>query len=205
MSWHQAPDAGTLKRRNPGAVEEWFLAHADQVYTFVFYRVGKDPEVAADVVQETFLTALDRIDQYEPDRGAMSVWLMYLARNCIRAANRHRSRMATDDEIWERIDARLVPSYLDLAVDTLPSDALERQETVALVQATLANLPESYRWALVEHYFEQRSLAEMTDHSDMTTSGVKSLLFRARTAFKCAFCAIAEELGSVAKVPGSTP
>jgi RNA polymerase sigma-70 factor (ECF subfamily) len=205
MGGHQTPDPGALKRRDQGAVEEWFLAHADQVYTFAFYRVGNDPEVAADVVQETFLTALDRIDQYEPERGAMSVWLMYLARNCIRAANRHRSRVAADDTIWERIDARLVPSYLDLAVDDLPSDALEKQETVALVQATLANLPESYRWALVEHYFEQRSLAEMTRRCDLTTSGVKSLLFRARAAFKCVFCTIAEELGSVAEAPGRTP
>jgi len=204
MNWNPRREAAALKRREPRATEAWFLAHADQVYSFVFYRVGKDPEVAADVVQETFLAALDRIDQYDPDRGSMTVWLMYLARNSIRSANRHRSRMTTDSEIWERIDAKLVQSSLDLVADPLPLDLLERREAAELVQITLAHLPESHRWALVEHYFKHRSLADMAAQNDMTEGAVKSLLFRARNAFRTAFGVIAGNLGAGAEAVGGT-
>jgi len=204
MEWNARRDAAALRRRDAAATETWFLAHADQVYSFVFYRVGKDPEVAADVVQETFLTALDRIDRFDPERGSMAVWLMYLARNNIRAANRHRSRMETDSGIWERIDARLVASSLDPAADPLPIDLLERREAAELVQMTLAHLQESYRRALVEHYFEQRSLADMAGRNDMTEGAVKSLLFRARNAFRAAFGVIAGELGAGVEASGGT-
>lgn len=204
MNWKQHADVGALQRREPAAVESWFLAHADQIYTFAYYRVGKDPEIAADVVQDTFVTAIDRIDRYEPDRGAMSVWLMYLARNCIRSANRYRSRVAFDEGLWERIDARLVATSLDLEADELPPEALEGRETAELVQMTLAHLPKSYRWALVEHYVNQRSLADMTSRREMTESAAKSLLHRARGAFRAAFRAIAEESDAGAPAPGRT-
>ena len=204
MNSDDQTDVGALQRREPAAVESWFLAHADQIYTFAYYRVDKDPEVAADVVQDTFITAIDRIDRYDPDRGAMSVWLMYLARNCIRSANRHRSRTTSDEGLWERIDARLVASSLDLEADTLPPDALERRETAEWVQMVLAHLPESYRGALVEHYVKQRSVADMTSRREMTESAAKSLLHRARAAFRAAYCAIAEELDAGTPAPGRT-
>jgi len=44
------------------------------------------PELAEDVTQETFLTALNRIEDFDPDRGAMLPWLPYMARNCARKA-----------------------------------------------------------------------------------------------------------------------
>lgn len=191
-----------MRRREPAAVEAWFLAHADLIYTFVFYRVGRDPEAAADAVQDTFLAALDRIEQYEPERGAMSVWLMYLARNAVRAANRHRSRVATDETVWERIDARLVAGLLDAATDPPALTALERRETAELVQITLAHLPESYRWALVEHYVHRRSLSDMRDGTEMSESALKSLLHRARSAFRTAYTTIADELLAGCPTPG---
>ena len=58
----------------------------------------------------------------------------------------------------------------------------------------LSNLPGSYRSALRQHYFEQRSLREMAATSGSTESAVKSLLHRARLAFKAAFQTIAESL-----------
>ncbi len=204
MEHQLALDVEAIRQRDPRAVEQWFRTHADQLYTFVFYRVGKDSEVAADIVQETFLTALERIDRYDPDRGVMPVWLMYLARNIIRTANRHRRRIAGHQETWDRIDARLASGLLDLADQADPSDTIEREETIELVQMTLAQLPERYRWALVEHYHEGRSLADMANGSETTESALKSVLHRARAAFRTAFAAITAELGAARPVPGRT-
>jgi RNA polymerase sigma-70 factor (ECF subfamily) len=204
MRNHQAIDVAALRRREPHAVEQWFRTHADQVYTFVFFRVGKHPEIAADAVQETFLTALERIDRYDPDRGAMSVWLMYLARNCIRAANRLHQQNAGCQNTWDRIDARLASDLLDLSDQVDPLESLERRETVELVQMTLAQLPERYRWALVEHYHNARSLADLAHESATTESALKSVLHRARAAFRSAFAAITAEIGPARPAPWRT-
>ena len=76
-------DLESLRARQPQVVEEWFRGHADAVYTFAFYRVAKDGELANEVVQESFTTALRRINQYDPDRGPMLAWLNGIARNSI--------------------------------------------------------------------------------------------------------------------------
>jgi RNA polymerase sigma-70 factor (ECF subfamily) len=183
-----------LRRRRPEAVERWFLEHADTVYTFVFYRVGRDPELASEVVQETFLTALRRIDDFDPRRGEMATWLTLLSRNCIRRALRQQGRYRTEGEAWDRIDAGLLSAYRKLESEPLPDEVLESRETSDLVRMALANLPGSYRNALLQHYYERRSLREMASSSGSTESAVKSLLHRARLAFKAAFQTIAESL-----------
>jgi RNA polymerase sigma-70 factor (ECF subfamily) len=187
------------KRKKPRAgqeVERWFLEHADAIYTFVFYRVGKDEELATDVVQETFLSALERIDDYDPKRGPMLPWLTYTARNCIRKALKQRGRLKSLGDRWEVIDRKLLAAYGELASSPLPDEVLEKEETAELVQMALSNLPGNYRRALQEHYCRQRSLHEIARGLGVTEGAVKSLLHRARLAFKAAFETIANSFES---------
>jgi RNA polymerase sigma-70 factor (ECF subfamily) len=181
-----------LRDRDPEAVERWFLEYADAVYTFVFYRVGRNEELATEVVQETFLAALRKIGDFDPDRGEMLPWLTYTARNCIRKALRRRGRQKEIGDRWEEIDRKLLAAYGELASSPLPDEVLEKKETTELVQMALSNLPDSYRRALMQHHCEQRSLEEMAGGCGMSESAIKSLLYRARLAFRAAFQTIAE-------------
>jgi len=185
-------DIRQLRERRPLAVERWFLEHADALYTFIFYRVGRDEELATEVVQETFLAALERIADYDRERGPMLPWLTYTARNCIRKALKERGRLRSLGDRWEVIDRKLLAAYSELATTPLPDEVLEREETAELVQMTLSNLPDNYRNALRQHYCLQRSLREIAGTLGVTEGAVKSLLHRARLAFKAAFETIAE-------------
>jgi RNA polymerase sigma-70 factor (ECF subfamily) len=173
-------------------IESWFLEHADAIYTFVYYRVGRDEELATEVVQETFLSALERIEDYDRERGPMLPWLTYTARNCIRKALRQRGRLQSVGDRWEVIDRKLLAACSELATRPLPDELLEREETAELVQMALSNLPDKYRIALRQHYCLQRPLREIADDLGVTEGAVKSLLHRARLAFKAAFETIAE-------------
>lgn len=198
-------DVRLLRRGAPEAVERWFERYADRLYTFVYYRVGRDPELSAEVTQETFVAALGRIGDYDPDRGAMMAWLTYLARNRIRAALRHRARSAGPGPCGEEIDARLLRAYRRLDSDPLPDEIIERRETAELVRMALSNLPERYREALTRHYCEKESLAEIARAGSTTEGAVKSLLHRARLAFKAAFETMAESLGEAPPARRVTP
>ncbi len=181
-----------LGSRQPQAVEQWFHEYADAVYTFALYRVGKDPDLAEEVVQDTFVTALSRIEEYDQRRGMMLPWLTYFCRNSIRKALRHRKGGDALAEFYGEIDRRLLAAYRRLATDPLPEDVLHGQETKELVQLTLANIPGNYQQVLTQHYLEQRSLKEIAASHSLSEGAIKSLLHRARLAFKTAFVTFAD-------------
>jgi RNA polymerase sigma-70 factor (ECF subfamily) len=196
------PKRRGIRRAGAGdkaAVKDWFLANADGLYTFVYYRVGKDADLAAEVVQETFTVALENIASYDPGRGSEFAWLTCVARNCIRRALRQRRQAASLLSRWEAIDRRLLDAYERLENAPLPEDALERQETRELVQTTLANLPCRYRDVLKSYYYLRLPLKRIAAGAGLSESATKSLLHRARLAFKAAFLTVAE--GYLTAVP----
>src|SRR5690606_38654733 len=122
---------------------------------FVFYRVGRDPVLCEDVVQETLLIALERdaavderVTRFDPERGSLAGWLCGLSRNVIRRQLRTIRRGQQLGETWERIDATLVQVFSSLDTVPLGDEVLAREETRDLVQMTIANLPDDYRDAL---------------------------------------------------------
>jgi len=179
-------DLGQLQNREPHAIQEWFEAHVDCLYTYVFYRVDGDEQTAADVVQDTFLEALAHIDQYDPDRGTMAAWLTTLSRNHINRALKARGRFAAVAH-WRSVDADLLAGFQRLATEQLPLEVLERRETQDLVQMTLASIPGNYRKVLVLHYHRGLSLRDIASRAKKSEGAVKVLLYRARQAFKEAF------------------
>jgi RNA polymerase sigma-70 factor (ECF subfamily) len=187
------PDLDGLRRGRPEAIEGWFETYADSLYAFVFYRVGRDPELAADVVQETFLTALGKIRTYDPERGEMLPWLTFMARNATRKTLRQEARYESR-ELWERIDGRVVEGLRGLDVAPLPDDVLERKETAELVQLALSRLSSGYRQLLEQRYHHQRSVREIARSQGVTSGSVKTRLHRARLAFKTAFESVLQSL-----------
>jgi RNA polymerase sigma-70 factor, ECF subfamily len=183
-------DWTALRQGDARAVERWFRDHADPLYTFVFQRLGRDRDLARDVVQETFLTALQQIDRFDPQRGAMMTWLTYIARNAMRTALRRRGRQA-DFDAWEQLESGLQSSYAELALTPLPQEVLERQETVELVRLTLTSIPGNYRAALLQHHCQQKTLREIGASLGISDKAAKSMLHRARLAFRRAFEAFA--------------
>jgi RNA polymerase sigma-70 factor, ECF subfamily len=184
-------DFRRLRRREPAAVEAWFLEYSDALYAFAFYRVGKDSNLASDVVAETFLEALEGIEAYRPERGSMFSWLSGAARNRIRRALKLKRRHAPGLDAWEAADEAILRTREGLEPPPLPADLLERRETADLVRAALSNLPLRYGRVLDRHYCQRLPLVRIAAEEGLSEGAVKALLHRARLAFKAAFAAIA--------------
>lgn len=183
-----------LRRREKEEVVRWFDSFADPVYGFIFYRVDRDADLAGDVAQETFVTALETIERFDPARGEMFPWLTHIARNCIRKALRQRSRDSALSDFWEDIDHRLPRVLTDLGTSILPEELLEQKETAELVRMALTNLPLRYQIVLRRRYFEELSLHEMAALEGSSEGAMKVLLHRARQAFRAAFETISASL-----------
>ena len=182
---------------NERALTELYEAHVDRLYAFVFYRVGRNAELAEDAVQETFTAALDRIDQFDPERGSLESWLFTLSRNVIRDQLRGHRRSQDFAAMWERIDRSLAQIFESLDRVPLSDEVIALAETRDMVNMTIAHLPDNYRNVLERKYVAGESLAKLARDLDISAEAAKSLLARARRAFRETFATLSKEMAQV--------
>jgi RNA polymerase sigma-70 factor, ECF subfamily len=187
-------DAG---RGQPAAIEQLFDQHADALYAFAFFRVGRDATLAEDIVQETLSLALAKTAEFDASRGSVAAWLINMSRNVIRDHVRQHRRGSQLAATWEKIDLSLSQVFAAMAEQPLPGDVLDRQETRDLVHMAIANLPPQYRTVLLRKYIDDASMTVVAQELGISEDATKSLLARARRAFRDAFFAISNEFAEV--------
>lgn len=194
--FRSGPDAQLRAARagDADAITRFYDAHIDGLYTFIYYRVGRDTALAEDVVQETFALALSRRADYDPARGSVGSWLTVLSRNVIRDHLRAHQRSDDLAAAWERVDATLAQTFAAMAERPLPGEVLERAETRDLVHMAIANLPEQYRTVLARKYVDGDSLEVLAGDLGISVDAAKSLLARARRAFRDTFATLTANL-----------
>lgn len=183
-------DLSAAKGGDAAALGRFYDAHVDGLYAFVFYRVGRDQSLAEDVVQETFTLALSKRADYKLARGSIGTWLTVLSRNIIRDHLRAHKRSDELHATWERIDATLAQTFGAMAERPLPGEVLERAETRDLVHMAIAHLPEQYATALTRKYVDGESLETLAGELGISVDATKSLLARARRAFRDTFATL---------------
>ena len=146
------------------------------LYTYVHWRCGGHTDRADEVVQETWLTAVRRIDSFDPDRGSFLAWLRGIAANVLR----NQQRRAGPVPLRPRDDA------------SPPADVLEARERSAEIARALAELPEHYEAALRAKYLDEQTVEQIAADTHETAKAVESLLTRARQAFRAAYLRTSE-------------
>ena len=175
------------------AAEELVTKHLDGLFEFVHYRAGGDRGLAEDVVQDTFVVALERIGGFD-GHASLHTWLCGIARNKLRAQRRKR-RPRPLEEVLLEADADIDRILADVEREPLPEWALERQETQDLVGATLSSLSPEHRTALVAKYVDGESVRHIADRLGKGEKAAESTLHRARVAFGKVFALLAKRRG----------
>lgn len=186
-------DAELVRRMRLGdeaALEALYGRYGGLVYTLALRIVG-DPELAREVLQDTFLRAWDGREGYDADRGRVPWWLMGIARNRAIDVLRSRSHQARLRE-----DARLT-------ADTRSSEATEPAvtETVALRRAVtdaLRGLSAVQRQAVELAYYGGFTQAEIARELGEPLGTIKS---RTREAME----RLRQALGSFGKGGVASP
>jgi RNA polymerase sigma-70 factor (ECF subfamily) len=188
-----------LRRRilagEAGAAAELLDEHLTPIYQFVHFRVGRDRALVEDVVQETFLCALQSLPSWD-GRSTLRGWLVGIAKNKIHEARRRHAPIALEDVLADA-DAEIDAILADVAREPLPEHVLERRETSELVGAAMSTLPADYQRALIDKYVEGRTTAEIARSSGRSEKAAESLLTRSRTAFARVFELLARRRGGL--------
>ena len=139
----------------------------------VCYRMLGTPTAAEDAAQEAFIRAYQALDRYDPNRS-FATWILSIASNY--SIDQLRKKKVTILSMDSDKHAWLAPP------DPGPSPekvALDKEKN-ALVQAILADLAEIDRAAVILQYWHDYSYEEIAETLDLSSSAVKSRLFRAR-------------------------
>lgn len=178
-------DYSSLRQRLPEAVERWFQDHSEAIYNYVYYRAGRDEFLTEDVVHDTFISALKQMNDFDPKRGSMRIWLLLRARNCLRNYQRRSARDVHVDESIEHGDEPVFQWNLDRS--PLPTEVLEKKEISELIDLTLNALSGRNRRLLLQRYAQGILLIDMARSEGISESAMKSALHRARESFRVAW------------------
>jgi RNA polymerase sigma-70 factor, ECF subfamily len=132
-------------------------------------RLVRDPDDADDVVEDTFYQAWRQASRYEPARGAVSTWIVTIARS--RALDRLRSRRRLREEPLTPV---MVLDELADGSSRDPAAGAEEAERRERVAEALRALPAEQREVLELAYFGGLSQTEIAERTGQPLGTVKT-------------------------------
>jgi RNA polymerase sigma-70 factor (ECF subfamily) len=158
----------------PDDLKRLYERYARALLAF-FQRRVNDPELAVDLMSDTFVLALERREQYRGvDDDQLSGWLWSIAQSVLR---NHERR----GEIAQRNSRRLGSerrSLTDREIERIEELASSRNLRAAVVRS-LDKLPEDQREAVRLRVVEGLSYAEISRRLGLSSSGTRTRVTRA--------------------------
>lgn len=139
----------------------------------VCYRMLGSPTAAEDAAQEAFIRAYQALDRYDPKRS-FATWILSIASNY--SIDQLRKKKVTILSMDSDKSAWLAPPDPGPS----PEKAAINKEKSALVHSLLAEVNETDRAAVILQYWHDYSYDEIAETLNLSSSAVKSRLFRAR-------------------------
>ena len=140
------------------------------LYAYVSRRVGGDVSLAEDLVQDTWMRAIDDW----PSKGIPAEplsWLIRVARNTLISHSRRRRPQLVE------------PALLDL-LESAPSAAAGDPAAAAVVNWGLARLRHAHAELLEDFYFTGKTVRDMARERSLSERAVEGRLRRAREKLK---------------------
>ena len=158
-------------KRDPNAFGELYDRHFQQIYRFVYSRVGEQ-SAAEDVTSEVFMKALRGIGRYQDTGRPFQAWLYQIAVNAI--ADRYRAARPAED----------IDEQRSLAADVDVEAAAARRDELRRIWQLVEHLPGPQRTAMVRKFQEDLKIEDIAIAMGKSPGAVKLLIHRAATKLR---------------------
>jgi len=177
--------------------EDVIAAYGPKVYSLAYRMLGLTAD-AEDVTQDVLMTVVRKLHTFRGE-AALGTWLHRVTVNACLAFRRkraHRQQYQVPDP--------LLADFADTGQHSgpvrrwmePPDEQLEKQETQALIEAAITELPELYRDVYILADVEGLANAEIAEILGLHVPGVKSRLHRARLMMRQALAPHFEEIAT---------
>ena len=151
--------------------------HKERIYRLALKLTG-NREDAEDIVQETFLKAIDKIDKFRME-SSFGTWLYSIALNHFRADAVKDKRMDL-----KPIEEYLPSSHSDGAINLFdwgdPHEHFEKKQIMEIIETGLAEMRHIYSTPFILRYFEDMPVKEVAETLKLSIPATKSRILRAR-------------------------
>lgn len=141
----------------------------DQIFRFIFKRLGGDEDLAGDLSQQTFMKALANIEKYE-DRGfPFSSWLYRIAQNEVnmhfRKAKKNQSVPVDENRIADLASEAEIGSYMSIE---------DQEQLIEMIN----DLNDDQMDLIELRFFQELSFKEIAEIYNITEANAKMRTYR---------------------------
>ena len=163
---------------NEAAIETLIRQYEADIFRLALSILG-DRADAHEITQETFIAALRSLRSYE-EKKSLKAWLYVIALNLSRSQLRKR-------KFLEKLKAAATSLFrLETQKQISPEDAVIHNEKEAAIWNELNKLGERHRIVVVLRYFQNLSVAEISDILNVNEGTIHSRLHGAREKLRTA-------------------
>ena len=166
----------------------WVEEYSDTLFKFACVRVG-DRETAKDLVQETFLSALQNLDSFRGE-SAQETWLIAILKNKIidhyRKKEVSKSIPLIDEDGTSELDkyfdeeGEWTSSAGPVSWNASGYEILRSKEFLEILQKCLSKLSDDRRSVFVSKYLDELDSEEICKQLELTTSNYWVIMHRAK-------------------------
>jgi RNA polymerase sigma-70 factor (ECF subfamily) len=149
------------------AVQQLFVRHQAKVRSLAL-ALTSDFSIAEDIVQETFLTASAKANDFRPDTNFVS-WVLTIAR--LKILERRRSDRRLSRQVIESLAASMAPADFD-------------DDRLGPLHQCIDELPTKSRELIRLRYFSQHGPGEIAALLGRSAVGVNAALVKIRAALR---------------------
>ncbi|TNE70899.1 sigma-70 family RNA polymerase sigma factor [bacterium] len=147
--------------------------YQDKVYSYI-YSMVTNPDVAADIFQETFTKVVAKLDETYNEQGKFIAWVMRIAHNAtIDHIRKHRRFVDVNAHVDENDGTDFYERLPDEGIISA-DDQMANDQTKTSLLKHIANLPEEQKQVvLMRHYYDMsfKEIADITGVSINTALG----------------------------------
>ena len=170
-----------VETHNEGAFSELVNRYGDKIYRTAL-RITHNPSDAEDVLQEVFITLIEKLDTFH-EESKFSTWLYRVAANAsfmhLRTEKKKKNEVSLENYVSYDKDGTLRGVEINDWSDR-PDEVLLNKEVTEIIEKAVDELPVRYRAV-----FHLRDVEGLTDYETakvlgLSVSAVKSRIHRAR-------------------------
>jgi len=171
---------------------QWVDQYGDYLYTYAYYRVNS-PELARDLVQETFVSALHAKDAFQ-GRSSEKTWLVSILKRKI--IDHYRKQSRSKEQSHEHYDLPFItegedrgqwdPNRRPREWPEQGSD-IDREAFYKVLEYCLSLLPEKWSGVFRLKSIEELTTEEICKEMGITPSNLWVIMHRARLRLRECF------------------
>jgi RNA polymerase sigma-70 factor (ECF subfamily) len=172
-------EAAQLHRGDVDAIVPLIQRYQQPLYRFLLHMV-RQPDIAEDLLQKTWLRTIERIHSYDPNRS-FKAWLFAVARNLAIDHLRRRQPLSLNNHLTDSSETFFIEILHEPGPNAL--ELLAVREHVDLVRKTMAELPANLYEVFKLRFMEEMKLVEIAEFLVLPLNTVKTRLHRALKKF----------------------